>query len=124
MPQGTFRLVPLPSQGTGPMSTVADMPQQCEAQRKHQGRLGFASVFVAASLTLLLFFCWQLPPAWGFPGGSAGEESACKLGDLGSFSGLGRSPGEGKGYTLQYSALENSHVLVHGAAKSQTQLSE
>ena len=70
------------------------------------------------------FFCLQLPPAWGFPGSSAGEESACKVGDLGSFPGLGRSPGERKSYTLQYSGLENSHGLVHGVAKSQTQLSE
>ena len=45
---------------------------------------------------------------WGFPGGPAGEESACNAGDLGSISGLGRSPGEAKGYLLQYSGLENS----------------
>ena len=44
----------------------------------------------------------------GFPGGSAGKESACNVGDLGSVPGLGRSPGEGKGYPLQYSGLENS----------------
>ena len=44
----------------------------------------------------------------GFPGGSAGEESACSVGDLGSIPGLGRSPGEGKGCPLQYSGLENS----------------
>ena len=44
----------------------------------------------------------------GFPCGSAGKESACNAGDLGSIPGLGRSPGEGKGYPLQYSALENS----------------
>ena len=43
-----------------------------------------------------------------FPCGSAGKESACNAGDLGSISGLGRSPGEGKGYPLQYSGLENS----------------
>jgi len=42
------------------------------------------------------------------PCGSAGKESACNAGDLGSIPGLGRSPGEGKGYTLQYSGLENS----------------
>ena len=36
----------------------------------------------------------------GFPGGSAGKESACNAGDLGSIPGLGRSPGEGRGYTL------------------------
>ena len=44
----------------------------------------------------------------GFPGGSAGKESACNAGDLGSIPGLGRSPGEGKDYPLQYSGLENS----------------
>jgi len=43
----------------------------------------------------------------GFPGGSIGKESACNARDLGSFPGLGRSPGEGKGYPLQYSGLEN-----------------
>ena len=44
----------------------------------------------------------------GFPHGSAGKESACNAGDLGSIPGLGRSPGEGKVYQLQYSGLENS----------------
>ena len=44
----------------------------------------------------------------GFPGGSAGKESVCNAGDLGSIPGLGRSPGEGKGHPLQYSGLENS----------------
>ena len=44
----------------------------------------------------------------GFPCGSAGKESACHVGDLGSISGLESSPGEGKGYPPQYSDLENS----------------
>ena len=57
----------------------------------------------------------------GFPGGSAGKESACNAGDLGSIPGLGRSPGEGKGSPLQYSGLENSmDCIVHGVTKSQT----
>ncbi|CAI9153806.1 unnamed protein product [Rangifer tarandus platyrhynchus] len=43
-----------------------------------------------------------------FPSGLAGKESACNVGDMGSISGLGRSPGEGIGYPLQYSGLENS----------------
>ena len=47
-------------------------------------------------------------PFLGFPCGSAGKESACSVGDLGSIPGLGRSLGEGKGYPLQYSGLENS----------------
>ena len=47
----------------------------------------------------------------GFPGGSAGEESTCNAGALGWIPGLGRSPGEGKVYPLQYSGLENqAHV--------------
>ena len=60
-----------------------------------------------------------------FPCGSAGKESACSAGDLGSIPGLERSPGEGKGYPLQYSGLENSKdCIVHGFAKSQTLLSD
>ena len=56
-----------------------------------------------------------------FPCGSAGEESACNAGDLGLILGLGRSPGEGKGYLLQYSGLENSiDSIFHGVAKNQT----
>ena len=44
----------------------------------------------------------------GFPCGSAGKESTCNEGSLGSIPGLGRFPGEGKGYPLQYSGWENS----------------
>ena len=61
----------------------------------------------------------------GFPGGSAGKESAYNAGDRGSIPVLGRSPGEGKGYPLQYSGLENSMDSIgHGVAKSWTQLSD
>ena len=57
----------------------------------------------------------------GFPGGSADKESACNAGDLSSVPGLGRSSGEGKGYLLQYSGLENSmDYVVHGVAESDT----
>ena len=48
------------------------------------------------------------PVFLGFACGSAGKESTCNVGDLGSIPGLGRSPGEGKGYPLQYSGLKNS----------------
>ena len=44
----------------------------------------------------------------GFPGGSAGKETACNVGDLGSIPEFERSPGEGNDYPLQYSGLENS----------------
>ena len=59
-----------------------------------------------------------------FPGGSADKESTGNVRDLGSILGLRRSPGEGNGYPLQYSGLENSmHCIVNGVAKSGTRLS-
>ena len=59
------------------------------------------------------------------PGGSSGKESACNAGDLGVIPGLGRFPGEGNGYLLQFSGLENSmDCIVHGVTKSRTQLSD
>ena len=67
---------------------------------------------------------------WGFPGGSDGKESIYNAEDLDSVPGLGLSPGEGNGYPLQYSGLENSmdrgawQATVRGVAKSQTQLSD
>ena len=68
---------------------------------------------------------WVHCIVWGFPGGSTSKESTCNAGDLGSIPGLGRSPGEGKSYPLQYSGLENSvDCIVHGVTKRQTQLSD
>ena len=70
---------------------------------------------------------WQLPFTTslgmfsliqGFPCGSASKESTCNVGNLGSILGLRRSPGEGKGYPLQYSGLENSmDCIVRGGLK-------
>ena len=68
-------------------------------------------------------FLWGF--SGGFPGGSAGKESACNAGGLGLIPGLGRSPGEGKGNPLQYSGLKNSmDCIVHGVAKNWTWLSD
>ena len=74
--------------------------------------------------------CWLLilNTVVCLPGGSNGKESTCYVGDLGLIPGLGRSPGEGKGYPVQYSDLENSTnggawwATVHRVTKSQTQL--
>ena len=61
----------------------------------------------------------------GFPDSSVGKESACNAGNPDLIPGLGRSPGEGIGYPLQYSVLENfMDCRVHGLAKSQTGLSD
>ena len=61
----------------------------------------------------------------GFPDCWVGKESACNAGVPGSIPSLGRSPGEGKGYPLQYSGLENSmDCMVHRVAKSHTRLSD
>ena len=73
---------------------------------------------------------FPVAPFWGFPGGSDGKESACRAGDPGSIPGLGRSPGKGNGYPVQYSCLENSmdrgawQAIVHGVAKNQAPLSD
>ena len=80
-----------------------------------------ASDFPSLGLSFLICKIGQLLPYKGFPGDSAGKESTCNEGDLGSIPGLGRSPGEGKGYPLQYSGLENSmDCIVHAVAKSRT----
>ena len=72
----------------------------------------------------LWIICIQLVLNLGFPCGSAGKESTFNEGDLGSIPGLGRYPGEGKGYPLQYSGLKNSmDYTVHGIRKSWTRLS-
>jgi len=66
-----------------------------------------------------------IPVFLGFTCGSAGKESACNSGGLGSIPGLRRSPGEGKGYPLQYSGLDNSmDCIAHVVTKSQTKLSD
>ena len=76
---------------------------------------------ICTLMSVLLLFAVII--CMGLPCGSAGEESTCYAGDLGSIPGLGRSPGERQGYPLQYSGLENStDCIVHGVAKSQTQL--
>ena len=69
--------------------------------------------------------CLPTPVFLGLPYGSAGKESTCNAGDLGSIPGSGRSAGEGIGYPFKYSGLENStDSVVHGVAKSRTRLSD
>ena len=87
-----------------------------DGERKEVERRGRATVDKMTSL--------------GLPGGSDSKESACSAGDLGLIPGLGRSPGEENGNSLQYSCLENSMdkgvwwATIHGVAKSQTRLSD
>ena len=67
--------------------------------------------------------CCQCRGPWVqcFPGGSVGKECTCNAGDLGLIPGLGKSPGEGKGYPLQYSGLENSvNCIVHRVTELDT----
>ena len=81
-------------------------------------------------LSLLLKKRPLSPETWGFPGGSAGEESTCNTGDTGPIPGLGRSSGGGKGHPLQCSCLENPRdggdwwAAIYGVAQSQTQLKQ
>ena len=96
----------------------------------HQLQMNFFSIWTSILVrwetqkNLMRFLSTYLSYWEGFPSGSAGKESACNVGDLGWIPGLGRSPGEEKGYPLQYSDLENSmDCIVHGVTKSWTWLS-
>ena len=72
-----------------------------------------------------LYLCIFMNSEMSFLDSSVGKESACNVGDLGLIPGLGRYPGEGKGYPLQCYGLENSmDCIVHGVEKSQTRLSD
>ena len=77
-------------------------------------------------LTVYTSICMCLRIKVGFHGGSDGKESACNSGDTGLIPGLGRSPGEGNGYLLRYSCLENStdrgtcQATVHGVTELDT----
>ena len=73
---------------------------------------------------LNILLCCNTLQIVSFPGGSTGKESTFNVGDLDFIPGLGRSPGEEKGYPFQCSVLENSmDCRVHGVSKSQTWLS-
>ena len=88
-------------------------------------------IFSSVKTFLILAFLLIDPSTFleSFPGGSAGKESTCNARDPGSIPGLGRSPGEGNSYPLQYSRLENSmdrgdwQAMVIGVAKSRIRLS-
>ena len=89
------------------------------SQVRHQGSEAGWRLWV-----LDTFVCLQEQIS-GFPESSVGKETSCSAGDPGLIPGLGRCPGEGKGYSLQYSGLENSmDCIVHGVAQSQTWLSD
>ena len=80
---------------------------------------------VDQSICTCLKIQFDLPFSSGSPGGSAGKESACNEGDLGSIPGSGRSCGGGKVYPLQYFGLENSmDCIAYGVARSWTRLSD
>ena len=96
-------------------------------------------VFITYFEWSLSFFPGEFTPTWPSPlasapfmhlegctqlCGSAGKESACSVGDLGSIPGLERSPGEGKGYPLQYSGLENSMDESMGSQRVRHQLGD
>ena len=119
------------------ISTFSPKDQLCGTAHHNTEHLGLSYLFVSllsASLhenvrsprtgPIFNFLFPACNPQYVFPCGSAGKESTCNARDLRSILGLERSPGEGNGYPLQYSGLENSmDCIVHGVAKSQTRLS-
>ena len=88
----------------------------------------FHNLFLKFSVSsLAIHINYDSISVWGLLGGSDGKECACSVGDLGSIPGLGRSLGEGNGYLLQYSCLENFmgrgawRATVRGVTESWTQ---
>ena len=80
--------------------------------------LYFTFYFRSKSYRVIFAKVFEDLMSFPFPGGSAGKEFTCNAGDPGLIPGLGRSPGEGNGYPLQYSGLENSmDCIVHGIAR-------
>ena len=88
---------------------LAQAPQvKCSIPQDH---LHFQCQSQATDTSDWLAINWEFPYyKSGFPGGSAGKESTCNVGDLGLIPRLGRSPGEGNGYLLQYSDLNSMTV--------------
>ena len=88
--------------------------------RSHAWLLGEVALVCCVTHLVQIFISGEEK---GFPGGSAGKEFACNVGDLGSIPGLRRSPGEGNGYPLWYSCLGNSvdreawQTVVHGVGQ-------
>jgi len=98
--------------------------------KSYISKLALNFLFFTFSFKICFISCFQIFSYRSTFVAHMGKESTCNSRDLGSVPGLGRSPGEGKGYPLQYSCLENSTdrgawwATVHGVAKSQTQLSD
>ena len=106
-------------------------PLQCSClENPRDGEAWWVAIYGVAQSQTQLKQLSSIHSLEGFPGSSDGKESACNAGDLGLIPGLGRSPGEGNGYSLQYSYLENSMdreawwATVHWVAKSWTWLSD
>ena len=118
--------VPCVESGLGREDTEQGGPPASEAEfwALHNFAKGFPHPLmlglVPSVLTLIKLF---LHYTLGFPGSSVGKESACHAGDPGSILESGRSPREGKGYPLQYSALENSMDCIESDTNDCTHLS-
>ena len=103
-------------------------PDGLQSMGSHRVRHSWSNLACTHAWYLQLFYKCKLTLKFrnfpSCPDSSVGKESACNAGDLGSIPGLGRCPGEGKGYPFQYSGLENSmDCLVHGVTKSWTWMS-
>ena len=103
--------VPWVESGLGREDTEQGGPLASEAEfwALHNFAKGFPHLLILGLVpSVLILINLFLHYTLGFPDSSVGKESACNVGDLGLIPRLGRSPGEGKGYPLQCSALENS----------------
>ena len=108
--QGLWHQLPLGASLSHQNQNLGNQPSSRKLNRNGgNNKVRFCAVIIRGGLTC----------------SSSDKESTCNVRDLGSIPGLGRSPGEGKGYPLWYSGLENSmDCVVHEVSKSWTQLSD
>ena len=102
------------NRNTGCTKKTIIMSNVCSEKQAKNKNLGKDGINIGSGLSELV----------GFPDSSVGKESTCNAGGPGLISGSGRSTGEGMGYPLQYSGLENTmDSIIHGVAKNWTRLS-
>ena len=106
-------------------SPLVVFPLGNESLARTQGSLHTPISIDSRSKAIPIRIFFSLKTSISSPDSSVGKESACNAGNPSSIPGLGRSLGEGNGYPLQYSGLENPmDCIVHGVTKSQTRLSD
>ena len=120
--------IPWTKEPGGPQSGESQESNAAKQLRTHTNRYRYMDIYLNVCVNIIHIFEYMYEQNRGFPGGSDGRPSAYSTGNLGSFPGSGRSPGEGNGNPPQYSCLENPRdrgtwwAAVCGVSQSRTRL--